>query len=597
MKLSRIYSNRADIFRPITFNGGFNVIYARVTKPKDSDKDSHNLGKTLLIHLIDFTLLKTFSAGHFLYDNQKLFQGFEFLLEIGIADGKFVTVRRGVDRNTKISFKLHANRDQDFSGLDQTGWDQWQLALEAAQRYLNGLLSLTDVAPWDYRKGVSYFLRTQSDYLDVFQISKFATGRHVHWKPYMAKVLGFRAEPLQRKYELDDEIDKKTEFRKETERQFKTDAAAYDKVKGTVEIKQAEIDDLRTRVDQFNFYEQEIAANTQLAEKIESDLAVVHDRLYTVNYELSKIRESLQSGISFDLSQVQRVFEESRVSFPGQLAKSYEQLLDFNRRLSEERNARLSERATQLERERESLDSRVQTLNQQRQELLSFLQQRETFGKFKLLQADLVRREAEVVRLQAGLENLDVVAGISKQIRELVKERDNTVVEIMEEVARGNPAYSDIRTRFNRTIKEVLDSPALLSISLNGEGNFEFEASLLHDDVSMEATSGAKGTSYKKLLCAAFDMAVLEAHVKGSFYRFVYHDGILEGLDNRKKQKFLGVVQKFCKDFQLQYILTVIDADLSRDADDRKVSFPPGVIVRELHEGGDDGRLFNMPKF
>ena len=44
---------------------------------------------------------------------------------------------------------------------------------------------------------------------------------------------------------------------------------------------------------------------------------------------------------------------------------------------------------------------------------------------------------------------------------------------------------------------------------------------------SRVATSEGKGTSYKKMLCAAFDMAVLETYADKSFYRFVYHDGIL----------------------------------------------------------------------
>jgi uncharacterized protein YydD (DUF2326 family) len=597
VKLSRIYSNRSDIFQPIAFNDGFNVIYARVTKPKDSDKDSHNLGKTLLIHLIDFMLLKGFGKGHFLYDNRNIFQGYDFFLEVLANNGQAITVRRSVDRNTKISFKIHSERYQDFSGLQESDWDQWNMGIEAAQSYLNTLLLLTDIAPWDYRKGVSYFLRTQRDYLDVFQISKFAVGKHSFWKPYLAKVLGFNPDPVERKYELDDEIEKKTAFRLETEREFQTDASAYDRVKGTVEIKRGEITAIQERIDRFNFYEQEVAANTQVAEQIESDLSVLYDRRYTISYELVKIRESLQSGVSFDLKRVQQVFEESKISFPDQLAKSYEQLLEFNRRLSEERNRRLGERTIQLEKEQQTIEAQLQSLNERRASLLSFLQQQDTFAKFKVLQSDLVRRESEVSRLQAGLENLDVVAGISKQIRDLTAERDALVVEITEEVAKGNPRYSDIRNRFNRIIREVLDSPALLSISINKEGNFEFEAALLHDDTSMKATSEDKGTSYKKLLCGAFDMAVLESHARTDFYRFVYHDGILEGLDNRKKQKFLSVATGFCKKFGLQYIMTIIDADLPRDADDKKTIFPPQVIVRELHEGGDDGRLFKLPVF
>src|SRR3972149_5613092 len=99
MKLSKIYSNRDNIFNPIYFNDGFNVIYGKVKKPKETDTDSHNLGKTLFIHLIDFLLLKELKEGHFLYDNKNEFVGFEFYLEILLNSGKYLTIKRGVDNN------------------------------------------------------------------------------------------------------------------------------------------------------------------------------------------------------------------------------------------------------------------------------------------------------------------------------------------------------------------------------------------------------------------------------------------------------------------------------------------------------------------
>src|SRR5262249_9171921 len=129
------------------------------------------------------------------------------------------------------------------------------------------------------------------------------------------------------------------------------------------------------------------------------------------------------------------------------------------------------------------------------------------------------------------------------------------------------------------------------------EGNLEFNAQLIRDEETLTATSEGKGTSYKKMLCAAFDMALLETYTDKSFYRFVYHDGILEGFDNRVKTRFMNAVSKFWETYKLQYILTVIDADLPRGIDDSRIPFPEGTIVREFHDAGDHGRLFNMPKF
>jgi uncharacterized protein YydD (DUF2326 family) len=51
MKLSQLYANNK--FKNIVFNDGLNLILAKVTKKLDLNKDSHNLGKTTLIAVID----------------------------------------------------------------------------------------------------------------------------------------------------------------------------------------------------------------------------------------------------------------------------------------------------------------------------------------------------------------------------------------------------------------------------------------------------------------------------------------------------------------------------------------------------------------
>lgn len=67
MKLSHLYTNNPAIFTPIRFREGLNVILARIQHPKDHEKVSHNLGKTLLIDVIDFCLLKEVGTkNHFL---------------------------------------------------------------------------------------------------------------------------------------------------------------------------------------------------------------------------------------------------------------------------------------------------------------------------------------------------------------------------------------------------------------------------------------------------------------------------------------------------------------------------------------------------
>ena len=53
MKLSRLYSDQAAIFPPIRFREGLNAVLAHIRHPKDNAKLGHNLGKTLLIGVVE----------------------------------------------------------------------------------------------------------------------------------------------------------------------------------------------------------------------------------------------------------------------------------------------------------------------------------------------------------------------------------------------------------------------------------------------------------------------------------------------------------------------------------------------------------------
>ena len=84
-----------------------------------------------------------------------------------------------------------------------------------------------------------------------------------------------------------------------------------------------------------------------------------------------------------------------------------------------------------------------------------------------------------------------------------------------------------LRLQFHDIVEQVLNASAILAISLNKAGNLEFEASILRGGLGDVRSAEDQGFSYRRMLCMAFDLAMLAAHRNGGFYRFVYHDGAL----------------------------------------------------------------------
>lgn len=181
------------------------------------------------------------------------------------------------------------------------------------------------------------------------------------------------------------------------------------------------------------------------------------------------------------------------------------------------------------------------------------------------------------------------------EIRALTEKHSHLQTQIENDVENQNSdqnsLFSTIRVIFSEIVEDAIARKALLSVSPNQMGHLEFKAEIL--DESGNATSADLGHTYRKLLCIAFDLAILRAHLDDKFPRFVYHDGIFESLDDRKKDNLLTVVRRFAE-LGLQPIITLIDSDLpTRNKDDDPV-FTPDEIVVTFHDEDEKGRLFKM---
>ena len=556
------------------------------------------MGKSLLIELIDFMLLKSFKKGLFLKDNYNLFEDFIFYLEIKTNDDKFITIKREVSNNSYICLKIHSQGYQDFRNEFDSFWEISNISFEKAKEELNKLLNLSSIYPkWDYRKGLTYFLRSQQDYNDVFQVSKFSVGKHLYWKPYMAKILGFNEYLIEQKYSKDNKISEKETFKLQFEETVSIDPQDFDKLQGVIKIKEKELEQKELKINRFNFYEKEIELNNSLTNDIEENISEYNTQLYRINYDIDKIQEALNNKINFNLDEIKKVYEEAKIYFSTKFVNDYSQLIEFNKQLFDERSKFLKIKLEELNKNKTEINKNLIHLNTKREEILSLIQDKDSFSKFRKLQAELIEEKTQLINLKKELENLNHSDQIQKTINKLIEQRDEIINSIKEMIKNSNQIYDTIRYNFNDIIKDIFGIPAILSIRINGEGNLDFIANFVKDEKDLIKTSEDKGNTYKKILCAAFDLSVLITYSDKSFFRFVYHDGILESLDDRKKVLILKKVKSLCSIYGIQYILTTINHDLPRDENGNILEFNDKEIVKLLHDDGNDGRLFKMDKF
>lgn len=595
MKLSHLYTNRPEVFKPIRFRQGLNAVVARIDHPKDAKKLGHNLGKTFLTEVIDFTLLKSATKDHTFKRHPDLFDDFVFFIEIELPDGGYLTIRRAVEEPSKIAFKRHAEPYANFVELEAAAWDHWRVAFKKAVDLLDGILAFQPIKPWKYRKGLGYFLRTQADYQDVFQLTKFGKGNDIDWKPYMARILGFDDKLLSEKYEADAELSDWRSKQSQIEAETNLKPKDFDKLRASLDAKQAEVVRKSADLDAFDFHGQEIELARSLADDVEAEVASVNNYLYNARYDLQQIEKSLGTSIDFDLADVKRVFEESMITFPQQLAKEYDDLVAFNRRILTERQAMLKERAEELRKEIADLEAQNVSLSKRRQSILKVLGGTDSLQKFKGLQKELDEDRAGLELLREKSQRLEALIAAQNNLRETKKRVEKLTASIEDAIRESNQRYEGIRHTFTRIISSILHRTALIFVQTNDNGNMEFRAAF--DDGKDFQTDEDRGTTFRKLLCIAFDLAVLISYANERFFHFVYHDGALENLQEKLKLALLKVIREACDHSGIQYIFSCLSEDIPTIEEAEGLSPKDEEIVLKLHDGGESGQLFKMKSF
>lgn len=597
MKLSKLYSNVPDVFVPIEFTSGLNVVLAEIRLPENLAKDTHNLGKSLLGRLLDFGFLAGRDPNFFLFKHEQ-FQKFVFFLEIELLDSSYLTVRRSVAEHSKICFKKHHARHQDYATLPEEDWDHVDIAFERARELLDGLLDLRAVKPWQYRKGLGYLLRSQDDYRDVFQLQRFSPGKHSDWKPFVAHTLGFNSSIIGEYYEKEEVLKAKRATEQTIKNELGGSVEDLSKVEGILQLKQKDAERKQRLLDLFDFRNQDKAKTKEIVDDIDEKMASLNSERYSMSYAKKKIVTSLEEDeILFDPDEARRLFEEAGVLFEGQIKVDFERLIEFNKSITEERRGYLTEELTELESAIKEINSDISKLGKKRSDVLAFLSSTDVFSKYKVVSKDLIGLRADIIGLERKKEALHRLQLLRTEIRALSEGLTDLGVLIEQDVEEKNSdpdsLFSSIRLFFSDIVEEVIDRKALLSVSTNQSGYVYFKAEIL--DETGNATSADEGHTYRKLLCIAFDLAVLRAHLKDRFPRFAYHDGGFESLDDRKKENLLGVIREYMN-LGLQLVLTSIDSDLPVRATNEPV-FEDSEIVLTLHDEDQTGRLFRIPSW
>lgn len=588
LKLEKIYSNNESIFPAIQFRTGLNIVYAAVTKKAQDKRSSHSLGKTKFADLIDYCLIKKAGKDFFLRNNDA-FKEFVFYLEIKISKNHYVTIARPVLGKVSLySSNAPTNllKNNNFTLLEN------KVGIDVAQKRLDQILNLSVVkeALGSYRKGLRYCIRRQEEFLEIFK-AKNVNEKDRDWKPYLSGLLGVNADLVSCKYNTKETINKlKTAIRElESIDSPEQSAAALE-----AEIMRAQktFDDMETELSGFSFQKTDKHITNELIDNVGQKIAVLNSDLYSVEQRLSDIDESLKADFDYDVEQVKELFSSIEINLPDQLVTTYDDLISLNKQMTHGRKEHLHKAKEKLLHKLEKLGKERSELDNKQEELSNLLLEKESFKKYKALQKRHTAEASKLAVLHERLEKLDSAGELRKRLADTVREEQNITEKLIFNARQtNNGIIKNINGIFSELVKDSLDIDTFFYLTINKEGNPQYLTGI------SDETSVNKGHSYNKVMAACFDCALLVHYSDSQYFRFAYHDGLFESLDDRVKLRLINSLRVIAERNELQLIITVLDSDVPEDQEGSKIYFKPDEIIKELHDRGASGRLFQMNEF
>ncbi len=599
MRLSQLYCND-ERFKNIRFNlNGENIIYADVKTTVSDTKNAHNVGKSTLIKLLDFLMCGKIrvKSKHFFYKTDPtLFANHIFYLEILLDQGIYLTIKRTVKNSSKISFSTSSNRAIKFSPPES--WEYENMGFEKAKETFKNYISFPFFLKkeYDYRKSISYTMRNQKDYVDIYKLDKFTGGKHIDWKPFMFDLLGFSGKLLRLKYEYHEEIEQIDKQIETLEKEFRVGIDDRDELIAAIDIKRDEIESLSSKIDKFDFSKKDKQVIEYTVDEVESEISQKNAMSYTLKYEVSQIQKSVTTKIHFDVEKTQELFSEANILFPNQLKKSFVELMEFNKKMTKERIKLLKKTLLLKEEQISVLDDELEQLNAKKAKAIQYLQETSAFKKFKEYQKQQINVEAELSVMESKIKVIDKIIKLNERIEAIEKKIAKVVEKIKLELQKteNNPIYSTIRKHFTSYFKLIFDSNAILTLKLNTNNNVEFVNPIIKNDLK-KATSEGDGYTYNKLLCVCFDLAILATYSTQPFFHYVYHDDVLGSEDNGVKTRLLQLIDNVITKYNIQYVYSVIKGDMPLDAVSGKRIIPhEDKIVLRLNDEDETGTIFGF---
>jgi len=565
-----IHAVRCDkpTFRQVNFTEGLNVVLADRTQ-ESTAKDSRNgLGKSTLIDIIHFCLGSQVRGRT--KELAEALPEWTFHLDLSVSG-----TRMTISRSTSSASVVHVSED----GQEAKEWTTPEWISFLAESMFGLPKDRQKYAP-SFRGLISYFVRNGKDaYSSPFEHARKM--KEAEKQVFNAYLLGLEWTIARDWQLLKDKKATLDNLRRAAEQglieQMVGSIGELEAKKVQLEARKErerrELESFRVHPQYEDIQSQANAITKQIHALMNKNLA--DDRL-TELYKSSIIEEREPSAEG-----VAKVFNEAGIVFPEAVTKRLTDVVEFHEVLIQNRKGFLQQEIERRERSISDRQSRIETITNERAELMSVLRTHgalQEHNRLQQLHANTESQFRDVEHRIAILRKIEEGASAIKIDQETLLKRARQDLDERTELRKA------AITLFNANSEALYDAPGNLIVDV-GKAGYKF-------DVQIER-SGSQGIDNMKVLC--YDLMLAQLWTKRPCSpRFLIHDStIFDGVDERQVAHAIELAAQESQDKGFQYICT-LNSDAVPVSDFSKEFDFDSHVRLTLTDATDEGRLMGI---
>jgi len=561
-------------FRRVEFNPGLNLVLADRTEESTEFDSRNGLGKTSVVHLIQFCL------GGSLPDHLSIPRFEDVSFELCFDVGRdILTVRRGIEDSNRVMVQSETRALEQMDLFAETmPLAEYKKALFQAWFAVKPSEAKEKYAP-SFRALMNYFGRRRHD-------AFVSPLKHFHSQPgYQQQIHHAFLCGMDWRYPRDQRL------LHEEERDIRAlkraaESGVLDNVVGTAGELLAEKVQIERRLHRLRgqLEEFEVHPNYQHlheeADRLSMRLrALADERTKSERLKANYLESLAETRAGMSRADVEAIYRNVEVSLPELVINRIDEVREFHDRLTSERLEYLNSEIEQIDQCLVTLSDEATEVTSQRVAVLETLRTHGSLEDFRAIKAQVRDLELELaqVKQQLATRNRIDTGGDEIHARRLEKQ----------ERARARfQAPNELRERvvslFDEFWEQLYGHGGRLIIDLTNRGySFDWEVE----------REGSEGVGRMKIF--AYDLAIATAWAERNLGpRFLIHDStIWDGVDERQIAGALRLAPEICDNSGLQYI-TMMNSDVFPATEDEE-AWEDLVAIR-LTDKTDEGRLFGV---